>query len=631
MDFFALTEIEMTDERLETLRSVGRLVSSTVEQIRRGERSAQTAAESKAVSRVIEAIGMAETPDEAARLALDTVRDAFGWAYGSFWRVEAREGALKFATDSGSVSEEFRRVTMDARFREGEGLSGRAWRQRDLVFVPDLAEVRDCSRAPVARRAGVKSGVCFPIAVDGQVVGTMDFFALTEIEMTDERLETLRNVGRLVSSSMERIEKQAETARILAMVENAPMNMLFCDRDLLIRYVNPAAARGFQALQPYLPARVDKAVGQPLAVLHKAPDRLLEDPKNLPYHAQFGLGPEVVEIQVSAIHDDRGKYMGPMAVWEVVTEREAAARREAEMNDRIKSVLAKSAESARIIAASSGELTAVSQQMSSAAEETSSQANSVSSAAEQVSTNVQTVASGVEEMGASIREIARSASEAAKVATVAVGSAQQTNATVAKLGESSAEIGKVIKVITSIAGQTNLLALNATIEAARAGEAGKGFAVVANEVKELAKQTAQATEDIGQKIEAIQRDTQAAVEAITRIGTIITQINEIQGSIAGAVEEQTATTNEIARNVTEAARGSAEIARNITEVAMAARGTTEGASHTLRSATELADVASELTHLVGQFQDAAPGPAAAPAAPARPAPAPDATRRPARP
>jgi methyl-accepting chemotaxis protein len=180
--------------------------------------------------------------------------------------------------------------------------------------------------------------------------------------------------------------------------------------------------------------------------------------------------------------------------------------------------------------------------------------------------------------------------------------AAKTNTTVAKLGESSAEIGNVIKVITSIAQQTNLLALNATIEAARAGEAGKGFAVVANEVKELAKQTAKATEDISRKIEAIQGDTKGAVEAITEIGKIINQINDLQNSIASAVEEQTATTGEISRNVAEAAQGSTEIARNVSGVAQAARHTSEGAGNTKNSADELSRIALDLQKLVCQAQ-----------------------------
>jgi methyl-accepting chemotaxis protein len=274
------------------------------------------------------------------------------------------------------------------------------------------------------------------------------------------------------------------------------------------------------------------------------------------------------------------------------------------------------------VASSSDELTAVSTQMGATAEETAAQSNVVSAAAEQVSRNIQTVATASEELGASIREIAKNTAEAGRVAANAVIVADNTNRTITKLGESSVEIGNVIKVITSIAEQTNLLALNATIEAARAGEAGKGFAVVANEVKELAKETARATEEIGRKIAAIQGDTEGAVSAIGEIGSIIAQINDIQSTIATAVEEQTATTAEIGRNVSEAAKGSAEIAQNIAGVAQAAQSTSSGATETQASAGELARMAGELQRLVGQFRvevaPAAPAPAAARPAPKSP-------------
>jgi methyl-accepting chemotaxis protein len=268
----------------------------------------------------------------------------------------------------------------------------------------------------------------------------------------------------------------------------------------------------------------------------------------------------------------------------------------------MRSSVAGIARNAVALSGSSEELSAVSTQLSANAEETAAQAGVVSAASEQVSKGVQTVAAGVEEMGASIREIAKSAGEAARVATSAVGVAQATNAMVSKLGESSAEIGQVIKVITSIAQQTNLLALNATIEAARAGEAGKGFAVVANEVKELAKETARATEEIGAKIEAIQRDTRGAVEAIGQISAVINQVNDISGTIAGAVEEQTATAAEIARGVAEAARRADEITRDISTVAQAARGASEGAGNTQKAGEELSRMAAELHRLVSQFQ-----------------------------
>jgi methyl-accepting chemotaxis protein len=254
------------------------------------------------------------------------------------------------------------------------------------------------------------------------------------------------------------------------------------------------------------------------------------------------------------------------------------------------------------VSASAEELTAVSQQMAGNAEETATQANVVSAASEQVSGNVASVASASEEMQASIREIAKNANESARVAKNAVSVAHSTNETVKKLGESSQEIGNVIKVITSIAQQTNLLALNATIEAARAGEAGKGFAVVANEVKELAKQTAKATEDISQKIEAIQGDTKGAVKAIEEIGTIINQINDIANSIASAVEEQTVTTNEIGRSVTEASKGVGDIAKNIAGVAVAAENTTQGAADTQKAAQELSKMAARLQTVVSEFR-----------------------------
>ena len=267
----------------------------------------------------------------------------------------------------------------------------------------------------------------------------------------------------------------------------------------------------------------------------------------------------------------------------------------------LREVLAGVVASADAVAASSEELSASSAQISASAEETSAQSGVVSGAAEEVSRSVQTVAAGAEQMGASIREIATNAAEASEVAARAVTAAQTTTATVAKLGESSAEIGNVIKVITSIAEQTNLLALNATIEAARAGEAGKGFAVVANEVKELAQETAKATEDIARGVQAIQGDTTAAVSAIEEISSIVGQISDRQTTIASAVEEQTATTNEMSRSVQEAAGGSTQIAENITGVSAAADSTTQALTQTRTAVDELSRMAADLRTTVGRF------------------------------
>ncbi len=261
------------------------------------------------------------------------------------------------------------------------------------------------------------------------------------------------------------------------------------------------------------------------------------------------------------------------------------------------------------IGSSAGSLATAAEQLSSAsteiatrAEETQAQAGVVSAAAEQVSHSTQTVAAGAEQMGSSIDEIARSASQASQVAATAVAATATTNVTVARLGESSRQIGDVVKTITSIAEQTNLLALNATIEAARAGEAGKGFAVVAGEVKELAAETARATEDIARRIEAIQADTVGAVGAIEEISRIVGSIHDHQSTIAAAVEEQTATTAEMSRSVSEAATGSLEIAQNISGVAQEATSTAAAASQSRESAEQLSQMSGELTALVGQFR-----------------------------
>ncbi len=254
------------------------------------------------------------------------------------------------------------------------------------------------------------------------------------------------------------------------------------------------------------------------------------------------------------------------------------------------------------LASASEELSATSTQVSANSSQTSTQANVVAAAAEQVSKNVATVAAASEEMSASIKEIAQQASEAANVANHASTVAGHANGTIVKLRDSSGTIGKVVQVITAIAEQTNLLALNATIEAARAGDAGKGFAVVANEVKELAKQTSQATEEIRERIETIQSDSRAAVDAIKEIGEVIHRINQIQSVIAASVEEQAATMNEISGNSAEASRGSAEIAQNITRVSEAATSSTRAANHTASAASELAQLSVQLDGNIARFK-----------------------------
>jgi methyl-accepting chemotaxis protein len=415
-----------------------------------------------------------------------------------------------------------------------------------------------------------------PLAAD--IVGT-------ENKKKDTKKMNLKSKnGKGSNDFSEKARPGKEMNGFQSLVQNMPTAIMLADRELKIAYFNPATDKLLRTIEDHLPVTVDKLIGYDIAIFHKDPEsqrKILSDHKNLPIRENILVGTETVDCWVSPVYDQKGEYLGPMVTLEIIS-------------DRMKTSVVVT----QTLAALTEELTAISAQMTFNARETSKQANVAAAASEQVSKNVQVVATSTEEMSSSIREIAKSANEAAKVANEAVIMAESTNQTVTKLGESSGEIGKVIKVITSIAQQTNLLALNATIEAARAGEAGKGFAVVANEVKELAKATAKATEDIGQKIEAIQTDTASSIRAIGDISKIISRINDIQNSIASSVEEQTATTNEIGRNVFEAAKGTGEIAQNIHSVAIAAENTSQGAASSQNAAFELSKLTTDIQKML---------------------------------
>nr|WP_221377614.1 methyl-accepting chemotaxis protein [Actinoplanes polyasparticus] len=318
----------------------------------------QVADDRLAVTNVVAALGHTTDSSVALRSALDAVRTAFHWAYGSYWQIDEQDNVLRFCVESGDAGEEFRKVTLAATFAEGVGLSGRAWRARDLVFVRDIGQLTDCVRAPAAQRAGVRSGVCFPISSGDRIVGTMDFFTTEYVELSDSRMDALRNVQQLVSQRLD-----------------------------------------------------------------------------------------------------------------VVRGAEQAANNARELLD-------------------------------------------------------------------TVSRLRTATSDASRVADDAVNRASDMTGDVASLNDASAAIGDVIQIISSIADQTNLLALNATIEAARAGEIGKGFAVVAGEVKELARETAEATKKVSEQIAALQSSAESVASGIRTTSETIAQLDAVQARIGEVLEEQ---------------------------------------------------------------------------------------------
>ncbi|HTO72358.1 MAG TPA: methyl-accepting chemotaxis protein, partial [Gemmatimonadales bacterium] len=594
--------------------------------------------------------------DQLLLRALEHLRVSFGWSYGAMLRRDLLDGRLTCTGDTGHAPEEFRAPTRSARFAEGEALSGRAWQARDVVYIPDFGDVATFARAPRARAAGIRSAICLPLIVAGEVAGTLELFDTRIREWPESECAAMRRAARLVAGCLARrelerstsmlraaplcclqadsmrhiqslnpaaeaglraiethlstpvsrllgqpigaihpafadaaaaaadpaklpyratlavgpehldvrvnpardvagrylgpmvtwenvtrkLKTQVELGRVLSMVESSPANIISCDPDLTVQYLNASARGTLGRIETLLPVSVEKLTGSSLAVLFSDPraaQRLLEQPANLPHRARLTFGAEVVDVEVSAVTDHKGEYVGPMATIEVVTARVATEREVAESRERelrqaeelrekvarilavvnhaaqgdltreipvtgddaigqvgesltgffadLRRSIARIAENAVGLAAASEELTGTSRTLSASAADSVKQATQVAAASGEVARSVRSAADSAGEIDAGNRQIARHAAEAVKVAGEAETAAGRTDQTMRKLGESSAEIGKVIKVITRIAQQTNLLALNATIEAARAGEMGKGFAVVANEVKEL--------------------------------------------------------------------------------------------------------------------------------------------------
>ncbi|MFQ5557726.1 MAG: methyl-accepting chemotaxis protein, partial [Acidimicrobiales bacterium] len=405
-----------------------------------------------------------------------------------------------------------------------------------------------------------------------------------------------------------RAEAAAEAARLAQMVENAPLGMIFADNDYDVQYLHPEMVRLLTSVEAHLPVRVDDIVGESIDRFHGPRAAQIRDLLGSGHlETELTIGDESFALSAAPMITEDGDQLGFLTTWTSITAAREAAAREQSIFEHTTTLLEVVREKAAELSGNAATLGRISDELTGGAEQTTSQAQSVGAASEEASAIATTVAAAVEELQASIVEISRGATAATTTAAEAVDVASSTRVTIEKLGESSEEIGKVVDLISAIAEDTNVLALNATIEAARAGEAGKGFAVVANEVKDLAGETARATGDIKERVERIQADTQAAVEAIVKVAEVVETISSTQQTIAAGVEQQTVTTNEIAASVSDVARTSADITENINGVASASAQTSAYAAETQKAAAEINDLAGSLASL---SQTAAPEAAA---------------------
>lgn len=403
-------------------------------------------------------------------------------------------------------------------------------------------------------------------------------------------------ISKLVHAANRLKDSVVEAFMLKELVHGIPINVMTVDikNDFKVNYVNQSSMDFLSKHEASLPARANEILGRSIDIFHKNPDvqhRILSNPANMPYRSRIEVANENVDLMVSALRDRQGMYVGATMTWVVVTAQERLATN---FETNVAGVFT-------MLSSALSELETTAQTMSSVAEEAKNMSETVTISAKDASSNVSSVAMASEELTFSISEISKQIQKSATLAVEAGKQAEATNQTVHVLKEAAKKIDDVVQLINDIAEQTNLLALNATIEAARAGEAGKGFAVVASEVKNLAGQTATATDEIAEQIRGMQRATEDSVQSILKINATIQELGMLSSSIDSAVREQLNATTEISRNVQQASSGTGEVTEGMIRVNQASEQTGHSAQEMLKTTQNLAKQSNALQKEMNEF------------------------------
>ncbi|MEO3471900.1 methyl-accepting chemotaxis protein [Roseomonas sp. CAU 1739] len=572
----------VNDMRASTLRYLATGDAAQAQRARRAAAQARvhlrgtisTAASQLRVKEELERIG--RIAEQAADGALATIERGTALASFTQQRVTAARDALVAAVEA--TNTRLHQIDREA----GTAVEASLGHQTRLVFIAagGIALVLLLSAWALAR------SVCAPLR---RMAGTIAAIAAGEAAVAVTDRGRRDEIGRIADAVEGLRVTVGEAFSRGQMIEQLPLGVSVADpaQAFRITYANGYAQALLRSLKDHLAIGVDDMVGQSIDIFDTESGRvrgLLADPSHLPHKTRLAIGPETLELNISALRDAQGQYVGAMLAWQRVTE-------QARLADTFEADIGAVVDS---VATSAGQLQDAARTLTDAAAEAGREAVAVSEAGMQANADVQAVAAAAEEMAASVEEITRRVAEAADVARRAVAEAKATDSTVRGLAEAASRIGDVVRLIGEIAGQTNLLALNATIEAARAGEAGKGFAVVASEVKNLAGQTAKATEEIGRQISEMQSATNQAVDAIRAIGTTVDRTSDIATAIAAAVEEQGATTREIARSAAQVAEATGTVAQKIEGIRAAADATGGSAGAVLQASGALSGDAATL-------------------------------------